>query len=69
MEFGQDYLAFTFIDYIKWEKELPKILKVFEELNNIVDLPNINKIVLTYVDIFPILKEGFIYNKYFTTKV
>ncbi len=66
VEIGQDYLVFNFSDYLKWKKELPKVLKVFEALNEILDLPNISKIVLTYVDIFPISKESFIYNKFFT---
>ncbi|MFW9972116.1 MAG: TIGR04255 family protein [Candidatus Odinarchaeota archaeon] len=66
VEIGQDFLVFTFSDYLKWEKELPKVMKVFKALSDIVELPNISKIVLTYVDIFPIPKESFIYNKYFT---
>jgi len=66
VEIGQDYLAFTFSDYLKWVKELPKVLKVFKALSEMLDLPKISKIVLTYVDIFPIPREPFIYSKYFT---
>jgi len=66
VEIGQDYLAFTFSDYLKWERELPKVLKVVTALSDILELPNISKIVLTYVDIFPIPRKLFIYNKYFT---
>lgn len=66
VEIGQDYLAFTFSDYLKWDKELLKVLKVFKALSVFLDLPNINRLVLTYVDIFPIPREPFIYNKFFT---
>jgi len=66
VEIGQDYLAFTFSDYLKWEKELLKVLKVFKALSEILEPPNISKIVLTYVDLFPIPRESFVYNKYFT---
>jgi len=66
VEIGQDYLVFTFSDYLKWEKELPKVLKVFKVLSEILELPDISKIVLTYVDIFSIPREPFIYNNYFT---
>lgn len=66
VEIGQDYLLFTFSDYLKWDKELTKVLKVIKALNEFLELPNINKIVLTYVDIFLIPRKSFIYNKYFT---
>lgn len=66
VEIGQDFLVFTFTDYLKWDKELPKVTKVFNALNDILDLPNINKIVLTYIDLFPIPREEFNYNRYFT---
>ncbi len=66
VELGQDYLLFTFSDYSKWEKELSKVLEVFNALGDILDLPKISKIVLTYVDIFPIPKESFMYNNFFT---
>jgi len=66
VEIGQDFLVFTFSDYLKWEIELPKVLKVYKELSEILEFPNISKIVLTYVDIFSIPKESFNYNRYFT---
>ena len=66
VELGQDYLLFTFSDYQEWGRELPKVLAVLSALGNILDLPKISKIVLTYIDIFTIPKEPFLYNKYFT---
>lgn len=66
VEVGKDFLVFAFNNYSKWEKELPKILQVFDALNEYVELPNINKIVLTYIDIFNISLEDFQYNKYFS---
>lgn len=66
VEFGQDFLVFTFLEYSKWDRELPKVLSVFQALGENLDLPKISKIVMTYVDKFTILREGFQYNKYFT---
>lgn len=66
VEIGQDFLVFTFVDYLKWDRELVKILKVFNALREFLDLPNIIKIVITYVDIFPISREDFVYDEYFT---
>lgn len=66
VEFGQDFLVFIFQEYLKWEKELPKVLSVFQALGDNLDLPNISKIVMTYIDKFTILREGFQYNNYFT---
>ncbi len=66
VELGQDYLLFTFSDYQEWVRELPKILTVLNALGKILDLPKISKIVLTYIDIFTIPKEAFLYNKFFT---
>lgn len=66
VEVGKDFLVFVFNKYSKWEKELPKILQVFDALNEYVEIPNINKIVLTYIDIFNISLEDFQYNRYFS---
>lgn len=63
---GEDFIDFIFNKYEKWERELPKIIHVFEALKEATDVPNIAKIVLTYKDVFEIPKENFSYNDYFT---
>ncbi len=66
VEIGQDFLIFTFNQYNKWKRELTKIIKVFEALIDAFVMPNITKIVLTYIDVFKIPIDGFNYNEYFS---
>ncbi len=63
---GEDFIDFIFNKYEKWERELPKIIHVFEALNEATEVPNIAKIVLTYIDVFEIPIDNFSYNDYFT---
>jgi len=63
---GEDFIDFVFNKYVKWDRELPKIIHVFEALNEATEIPNIAKIVLTYIDLFEIPIEDFSYNNYFT---
>ncbi len=66
VDVGQDFLVFVFNKYTRWSKELKKIIHVFNALNKYVEVPNITKVVLTYVDIFKIDEENFNFNDYFT---
>ncbi len=63
---GMDFLDFIFNEYDKWERELPKIIDVFSALINVTEVPDISKIVLTYIDKFEIPVDGFNYNDFFT---
>ena len=63
---GEDFVDFIFNKYEKWIRELPKIIHVYSALIEATEMPNISKIVLTYIDVFEISIDGFEYNNYFT---
>lgn len=66
VDVGQDFLIFVFNKYSRWSKELSKIINVFNALCNYIEVPNIIKIVLTYLDVFKLPKNDFKFNDYFT---
>jgi uncharacterized protein (TIGR04255 family) len=66
VDVGSDFLVFIFKKYTRWTKELEKIIHVFKALKDYVEVLNITRIVLTYVDIFHIPTDEFVFNRYFT---
>lgn len=69
VQIGRNSIAFVFNEYDSWEKEMGKILKVLHEINQIINLPKLILINLTYIDYFKIPTINFDLSKYFTVPI
>lgn len=62
---GQNYIEFVYSDYIKWEDLLPEFLNHFLKISNILELEEISKMKITYLNEFNFPKENFHLNEWF----
>ena len=65
IQMGRTFIIFTFEEYNSWKWESKKIVNVINEINNVINLPKIIRINMTYIDEFNLPAENFDLEKYF----
>lgn len=65
IEFGKNYLMFSFNEYYDWKQLIDKILDIMSVLIDILNLKQIIELQFTYIDNFIVPKENFRFRDYF----